>query len=58
VAALGDRDKRILLMRYFRGMTQAEIGTELGVSQMQVSRLLTRILRDLRAGFDPAAQEE
>ena len=52
VAGLGERDKRILLMRYFRGMTQTEIGVELGVSQMQVSRLLTRILTELRAGFD------
>jgi len=48
---LGERDKRILLMRYFRGMTQAEIGAELGVSQMQVSRLLSRILKELRTGF-------
>jgi RNA polymerase sigma-B factor len=52
VARLGERDKRILLMRYFRGMTQAEIAAELGVSQMQVSRLLTRILGELRTGFD------
>ena len=51
LAELGERDKRILLMRYFRGMTQAEIGEQLGVSQMQISRLLTRILRELRAGF-------
>jgi RNA polymerase sigma-B factor len=51
LAELGERDKRILLMRFFRGMTQAEIGAELGVSQMQISRLLNRILRDLRAGF-------
>jgi len=48
---LGPRDKQILLMRYFRGMTQAEIGAELGVSQMQISRLLSRILRELRSGF-------
>jgi RNA polymerase sigma-B factor len=48
---LGERDKKILLMRYFRGMTQAEIGAELGISQMQISRLLTRILRELRSGF-------
>jgi len=51
LAKLGPRDKQILLMRYFRGMTQAEIGAELGVSQMQISRLLGRILRELRAGF-------
>ena len=51
LARLGERDKRILLMRFFRGMTQSEIGEQLGVSQMQVSRLLTRILEELRAGF-------
>lgn len=51
LAELGERDKRILLMRFFRGMTQAEIGEELGVSQMQISRLLNRILRELRSGF-------
>jgi RNA polymerase sigma-B factor len=39
------------MMRFFRGMTQSQIGEELNVSQMQVSRLLTRILDDLRAGF-------
>jgi RNA polymerase sigma-B factor len=51
VARLCERDKRILLLRFFRGRTQAEIGAELGVSQMQVSRLLTKILGDLRDGF-------
>lgn len=52
LAKLGERDKRILMMRFFRGMTQSQIGEELHVSQMQVSRLLTRILEDLRAGFE------
>jgi RNA polymerase sigma-B factor len=42
------REKRILLMRFFRNMSQAEIGAELHVSQMQVSRLLTQILDRLR----------
>ena len=45
---LSARHKRILLMRYFRNMSQAEIGAEIGVSQMQVSRLLTQILDRLR----------
>lgn len=49
LARLSERDKRILLMRFFRGMSQAEIGSELGVSQMQISRLLTQILGQLRA---------
>ena len=48
LAELSPRDKRILLMRFFRNMSQAQIGEELGVSQMQVSRLLSRILGQLR----------
>lgn len=51
LAELAQRDKQILLMRFFRGMTQSEIAGELGVSQMQVSRLLARILSRLRAGM-------
>lgn len=50
LADLNEREKRILLMRFFRGMTQSQIGAELGVSQMQVSRLLTQILGRLREG--------
>lgn len=38
-------------MRFAQEMTQAEIGAELGVSQMQVSRLLTHILTKLRNGM-------
>ncbi|WP_230418130.1 SigB/SigF/SigG family RNA polymerase sigma factor [Catenulispora pinistramenti] len=54
LATLSAREKEILLMRFFRSMTQTEIGKELGVSQMQVSRLLTGILGRLRthAGGD------
>ena len=48
LALLGPREKRILLMRYFHNMTQRQIGEELGVSQMQVSRLLSQILGKLR----------
>ncbi|MFE9258261.1 SigB/SigF/SigG family RNA polymerase sigma factor [Streptomyces sp. NPDC006879] len=46
---LGDRDRRILQMRFGQDMTQAEIGADLGISQMQVSRLLSRLLSRLRA---------
>jgi RNA polymerase sigma-B factor len=45
---LGERDRRILYLRFFEGLTQREIGRELGVTQMQVSRLLTRICQTLR----------
>lgn len=42
------RERRILEMRFFGGCTQAEIGAEVGVTQMQVSRLLNRLLERLR----------
>ena len=48
VDGLGDRDRRILELRFCSGFTQEEIGNELGVSQMQVSRLLRNILDRLR----------
>jgi RNA polymerase sigma-B factor len=51
LAELDERDKRILLLRYFRNMSQTEIGDEIGVSQMQVSRLLAKILGQLREGL-------
>ena len=46
--ALPDRERRILLLRFFGGLTQTEIGAELGISQMHVSRLLSRTLERLR----------
>lgn len=46
--ALRPRDRRILYLRFFRGWTQSEIAADLGVTQMQVSRLLSRILASLR----------
>ncbi|WP_234314114.1 MULTISPECIES: SigB/SigF/SigG family RNA polymerase sigma factor [unclassified Streptomyces] len=48
---LDERDRRILRMRFGEDKTQAEIGAELGISQMQVSRLLSRTLTRLRAGM-------
>ena len=42
------REKQILLLRFFRGMTQSQIAAEIGVSQMHVSRLLNRTLEQLR----------
>ena len=49
-AALPLRERRILTMRYFGDMSQAQIATHLGISQMHVSRLLTQSLTRLRAG--------
>lgn len=45
---LGMRDRRILHLRFVEDRTQREIGEELGVTQMQVSRWLTRICTELR----------
>ncbi len=51
VAELSDRERQILRMRFGGEMTQSEIGAELGISQMHVSRLLSRILGRLRLGL-------
>ncbi|WP_241778785.1 RNA polymerase sigma factor SigF [Streptomyces sp. NBC_00370] len=51
IECLDARERQILRMRFGDEMTQAEIGAELGVSQMHVSRLLTRITGQLRAGL-------
>lgn len=48
MASLSDRDRRILELRYFHNRTQAQIGAEVGVTQEQVSRLLSGILLRLR----------
>ena len=55
---LPDREQRILLMRFYGDLTQAEIGQQLGISQMHVSRLLSRSLRYLRQRLlDPQERE-
>lgn len=49
VRNLDERDRRILQLRFFDGCTQSEIARDIGVTQMQVSRLLSRIMRDIRS---------
>ncbi|MET7380544.1 RNA polymerase sigma factor SigF [Streptomyces sp. NPDC005526] len=51
IAELPSRDRQILSLRFVANMTQSEIGEELGISQMHVSRLLTRTLVKLRKGL-------
>ena len=46
--ALDDRERRILHLRFFEGLTQSEIASRLGISQMHVSRLLAKSLAQLR----------
>ncbi|MYS85318.1 sigma-70 family RNA polymerase sigma factor [Embleya scabrispora] len=49
IAALPERERDIVSMRFGQEMTQARIGERLGLSQMHVSRLISRILGRLRA---------
>jgi RNA polymerase sigma-B factor len=48
VAALPQRERQVLHMRFFESMTQSQIAERIGVSQMQVSRILANTLRCLR----------
>jgi RNA polymerase sigma-B factor len=48
LAQLPEREQTIIYMRFFEGLTQSEIATRLGISQMHVSRLLGRSLEQLR----------
>ncbi|AYY12002.1 RNA polymerase sigma factor SigF [Actinobacteria bacterium YIM 96077] len=57
LAMLPDRERQIVVLRFFRGMTQSQIANEVGISQMHVSRLLSKSLAQLREAFlaDPAS---
>ncbi|MEH0448622.1 MULTISPECIES: RNA polymerase sigma factor SigF [unclassified Streptomyces] len=51
IAELDERDRQIIHMRFVEELTQAQVGERLGVSQMHVSRLLSRTLARLRDGM-------
>jgi len=53
---LDQRERRLLHLGYFRGMSQAEIAREVGISQIHVSRLTRRALEKLRAEIGPARE--
>jgi RNA polymerase sigma-B factor len=57
LAILDDRDRHLLQLRFVEDLTQSQIGEIIGVSQMQVSRLLADILRRLRAALQEADSE-
>lgn len=52
IQKLAERERHILYLRFFKGMTQSKIAEEVGISQMHVSRLLTRVLAFLREGME------
>ena len=48
IGELPERERKIIMLRYFRDMTQAEVANMLGVSQVQVSRIENRIMQAFR----------
>ncbi|MFG1608620.1 SigB/SigF/SigG family RNA polymerase sigma factor [Actinoplanes sp. NPDC049265] len=52
LAALSEREQRIIALRFYGNRTQQEIAEQIGVSQMHVSRLLTRALAKMRRQLD------
>lgn len=50
--ALDDRDRRIVELRFFDGLTQSQIAAQIGISQMHVSRLLRRALQIMRSRIE------
>jgi RNA polymerase sigma-B factor len=56
LAALPQRERTIIMLRFFKNMTQSQIAAEVGISQMHVSRLLARTLMQLREGLGENAR--
>lgn len=48
ISSLPERDRKVIMLRYFRDMTQSEVACMLGVSQVQVSRIENRIMESFR----------
>ena len=48
IDGLSERDKKIIVLRYFRDMTQSQVAEKIGVSQVQVSRIENRIIKEFR----------
>jgi RNA polymerase sigma-B factor len=58
LARIGERERTVLELRFGADLTQAEIGERIGVSQMQVSRLIRQALTRLRAGAEEPCAEQ
>jgi RNA polymerase sigma-B factor len=52
VQKLSERDRRVLYLRFFKQWTQSRIAKDIGVTQMQVCRILSRVLQDLHGQLD------
>ena len=49
---LAERDRKIIVLRYFRDMTQSEVAEKIGVSQVQISRIENKIIKEFRQKLD------
>ncbi|KUL22390.1 RNA polymerase sigma factor SigF [Actinoplanes awajinensis] len=54
MSALDEREQKIITLRFYGNLTQSQIADQIGISQMHVSRLLTKALAKLRRGLDGA----
>jgi len=57
IARLPERERTILFLRYYKGLTQAEIAQEIGTSQVHVSRLIRASLRSMQRGIDDPSDD-
>lgn len=57
LAALDERERQIVELRFFEEMTQSQIAAEIGISQMHVSRLLRRALATMRGRIDQVSSD-
>ena len=48
IEALPERERKIIILRYFRDMTQSEVAEKIGVSQVQVSRIENKIIKEFK----------
>ncbi|MEV0896713.1 sigma-70 family RNA polymerase sigma factor, partial [Actinoplanes sp. NPDC049802] len=53
LATLDEREQKILTLRFYGNLTQSQIADQIGISQMHVSRLLTKALTKLRGQLAP-----
>jgi RNA polymerase sigma-B factor len=58
LSALDERERRIIELRFFEGLTQSEIAARVGISQMHVSRLLRRALHLMRGRLEESIGED
>ena len=48
IARLPEREKKIVFLRYFRDMTQSEVAKAIGVSQVQISRIESKVIEKFK----------